>query len=67
MNISNESSAAKTVMAEAYMLYDDYAEKLYDCEPLSVPAGNSCKYVCTIANALCSPPHRSHILKIGET
>ena len=49
------------------MLYDDYAEKLYDCEPLSVPAGNSCKYVCTIANALCAPPHLSHILKIGET
>lgn len=67
LNISNESSAAKTVMAEAYMLYDDYAEKLYDCEPLSVPAKDSCKYVRTIANALCAPPHLSHIFKIGET
>ena len=67
LNISNESSAAKTVMAEAYMLYDDYAEKLYDCEPLSVPAKDSCKYVRTIANALCAPPHLSHLFKIGET
>ncbi|MDE5799061.1 MAG: hypothetical protein K2H73_08640 [Treponemataceae bacterium] len=67
LNILNESSAAKTVMAEAYMLYDDYAEKLYDCTPLSVPANNSCEYVRTIANALCAPPRLSHILKIGET
>lgn len=67
LNILNESSVAKTVMAEAYMLYDDYAEKLYDCKPLSVPANNSCKYACTIANALCAPPHLSHIFKIGET
>lgn len=67
LNISNESSAAKTVMAEAYILYDDYAEKLYDCEPLSVPANDSCEYVCTIANALCAPPRLSHIFKIGET
>lgn len=67
LNISNESAAAKTVMAEAYILYDDDAEKRYDCEPLSVPANDFCKYVCTIANALCAPPHLSHIFKIDKT
>lgn len=70
LNIKNESSSQKSVMAQAYVLYDSDSEKtalkLYDCEPLTVESKTSSTYTCTIQDALCAPPHLSHIIKIDE-
>lgn len=72
LNIKNESSSKKSVMAQAYVLYDSASNsektalKLYDCEPLTVESKTSDTYTCTIQDALCAPPHLSHIIKIDE-
>lgn len=70
LNVKNESSSQKSVMAQAYVLYNSNSEKtalkLYDCEPLTVESKTSDTYTCTIQDALCAPPHLSHIIKIDE-
>ncbi len=72
LNIKNESSSQKSVVAQAYVLYDSdsdsekIARKLYDCKSLSVDSKNSATYTCTIQDSLCAPPHLSHIILIGE-
>lgn len=68
LNITNKSSVGRTVLAEAYVLYDEIkqARKLYDCEPVTIPAGETHTYTTRIQDSLCAPPHLSHIIRIGD-
>lgn len=68
LNIINESSTERTVMTEAYVLYDDinHAYKLYDCEPMTIPAEGNLIYTTRIQDSLCAAPHLSHIIRIGD-
>ena len=66
LNIQNESSSSKSIMSEAYTLYDSDKEacKLFDLDTLTVAAGSSDSFVQTVSQGLCGFPHLSHIMKI---
>lgn len=68
VNVTNNSSSQKTLTLQAYTLYDEdnLAQKLYDCDSLTVEANKTASYSEKIENALCDLPHLSFVLKIGE-
>jgi hypothetical protein len=68
VNVTNNSSSQKILTLQAYTLYDEdnLAQKLYDCDSLTVEANKTASYSEKIENALCDLPHLSCVLKIGE-
>ena len=68
VNVTNNSSSQKTLTLQAYTLYDEdnLAQKLYDCDSLTVEANKTAFYSEKIENALCDLPHLSFVLKIGK-
>ncbi len=68
INITNNSSSQKTLNVQAYTLYDEdnFAQKLYDCDSLTVEANKTASYSEKIENTLCDLPHLSHVLQIDE-
>lgn len=68
VNVTNNSSSQKTLTLQAYTLYDEdnLAQKLYDCDSLTVEANKTASYSEKIENALCDLPHLSFVLQIGE-
>ena len=67
INISNESSSEKTLITEAYILYGDgSAQKIYNCDSVSIFAQQSDTYSKTIYLDACAEPYLSHIIKIND-
>ena len=67
INISNESSSEKALITEAYILYgDESAQKIYNCDSVSIFAQQSDTYSKTICLDACAEPYLSHIIKIND-
>lgn len=67
LNITNNSASEKSVSAEVWTLYDESAQKLYDCDPLTI--AEHCKnekYDFSAFLGECYSRCLSHIITIDD-
>ena len=70
LQVANESATVKEISTQTYALFDYHgdhnAQYLYDDETVLISGKSSDLFGFIVSEALCSEPHLSHIITIGD-